>query len=746
MFRIIATAWIVMISLSLAWNWHQVTESAAMFAVAEARASYGKDLVYRRWAAMQGGVYVPPTEETPANPYLAHLPDRDITTIDGKRFTLVNPAYMTRQVHALGKAQYGVQGKITSLNTLNPLNVPDPWEKEALQRFVAGESEVVSREMVDKEEYLRLMRPLVTEKACLKCHAAQGYREGDIRGGISVSVPFAPYASAAARQQRQLLFAHLGICILGLLGLMKGKRLLLDSQSKISRSDERYRSVLHAAMDGFLLVDMQGRLMEANQTYALMSGYTVPELVAMTVADLEAVDSPEVIASRIMNIRSQGKSRYETKHRRKDGSIMDVEVSVQYRPSEGEHLIVFLRDITELKKAEEQNRELASQLLQARKMEAIGTLAGGIAHDFNNILTAILGYAELIQDDCPPGSDAAHEVEQVLKAGIRAKELVKQILAFSRQSEGERMPLQPANIVGEAIQMLRATLPATITIEQDLDSRAGVILANPTQIHQILINLGTNACHAMETHGGTLAISLHRMEAAENELDSQEYVKISVSDTGEGIAPENLERIFDPYFTTKATGKGTGMGLAVVHGIVKSYGGTITCESSLGKGTVFHVMLPTVNEDALQAASAVAPVPAGHEHVLLVDDEEMLVEMGKVMLERLGYSVTTRTDSIEALATLRSDPRKFDLVITDQTMPGLTGYELATRMLQIRPDLPIILCTGFSCTVSEEDAKAIGIRGFALKPVTKMEISRLIQEVLAKGPASYLATSPAIER
>jgi len=735
MFRIIAAAWIAVMSLSLAWNWRQAEESAVMFATAEARASYQKDLVYRRWAAIQGGVYVPPSATTPANPYLSHLPDRDITTVDGKKLTLVNPAYMTRQVYTLGKEQYGVQGKITSLKPLNPGNAPDSWETAALNAFAVGSREVVTKETTNGETHLRLIRPLITEKPCLKCHASQGYREGDVRGGISVSVPFSPYAVAAERQQRQLLFAHLLICALGLLGLGKGNSLLRASESQVLKSDERYKSVLHAAMDGFLVVDLQGHLLEANLTYCRMSGYSLEELLAMSIADLDVVEDLDDIASRMQGILTLGKSRFESKHRRKNGSVMDVEISAQYRPSEGDHLIVFLRDITERKQAEEENRKLTLQLYQAQKMEAIGTLAGGIAHDFNNILGAILGYAELIRDDCPAGSNAAHDVDQVLKAGTRAKELVKQILAFSRQSEGERIPLQPASIIAEAVKMLRATLPTTIAIEEDIDPGAGVILANPTQIHQILMNLGTNACHAMEAQGGNLSISLQKIQVSEGgppskKQQSRTFVRLSVQDTGVGIPPEIRDKIFDPYFTTKATGKGTGMGLAMVHGIVESYGGTITCESTLGEGTVFHITLPTIDSDTLKESKVIELVPTGKEHILLIDDEEMLVEMGKAMLERLGYRVTTRTNSFEALVTFRKEPDAFDLVISDQTMPGMTGSELARRMLEIRPNLPIILCTGYSSAVSEEEAKEMGITGFALKPLTKKEIGNLIRKIL----------------
>jgi PAS domain S-box-containing protein len=402
-------------------------------------------------------------------------------------------------------------------------------------------------------------------------------------------------------------------------------------------------------------------------------------------------------------------------------------------------LVGAILDITERNKADEERKKLQAQLMQAQKMEAIGTLAGGIAHDFNNILGAMLGYAELAREDSPSGSTIARDLDQILKAGNRAKDLVKQILAFSRQVKTERLPLKPAIIIKETIKLLRASLPTTITILPAIDPDTAPILADPTQIHQLTMNLCTNAFHAMEEHGGTLSISLSnvnliRSAPAGSEKESAEnFVHLSIRDTGPGIPPDIRERIFDPYFTTKETGKGTGMGLAIVHGIVTSYGGTITCDSQLGQGTTFHVSLPALTEQEQLNAGKPAReshIPFGAERILFIDDEEILVDMTRTMLERLGYHVTVRGSSLEALTSFQNQPDAYDLVITDQTMPGMTGIDLARRMLQIRPDLPIILCTGYSSQITEDKAKAAGIKGFALKPLTKNDISGLIRKVL----------------
>jgi PAS domain S-box-containing protein len=394
-------------------------------------------------------------------------------------------------------------------------------------------------------------------------------------------------------------------------------------------------------------------------------------------------------------------------------------------------------DITKRKLAEEERENLQVQLIQAQKMEAIGTLAGGIAHDFNNILGAILGYAEMLREECDPESLNAEDLDEIIHAGNRAKELIKQILAFSRRAKTEKIPMQPSVIVKETIKLLRSSLPATIEIEQDIDPDTGVIVADPTQIHQVVMNLCTNAYQAMEEKGGTLSITLGNTFLSQSEVDPRlregEFVRLSVRDTGPGIPPAIQKRIFDPYFTTKEVGKGTGIGLSVVHGIVKSCDGYILCRSSLGKGTIFDIYLPTIVEEMPATTEAAQPTPVGDEHILFVDDEKILADMARTMLEKLGYRVTVHTDSLEAFNTFVSGPADFDLVITDQTMPGITGMDLAGKLLEIRPDLPIILCTGYSTQVSEIKARRAGVRGFAMKPFAKKTLAGLIRSVLDSG-------------
>jgi PAS domain S-box-containing protein len=390
----------------------------------------------------------------------------------------------------------------------------------------------------------------------------------------------------------------------------------------------------------------------------------------------------------------------------------------------------------ERKEAEGKSKKFESQLQQAQKMESIGILAGGIAHDFNNILFPIIGYTEMILMDTPEDSPVRDSLNQIYTSALRAKDLVKQILTFSRQGSGELMLMAMQQILKEALKLIRSTIPTTIEIKQDINPNCGVIKADPTQIHQIVMNLTTNALHAMEETGGELKVSLKEVELGEYDIITPDmtpgiYACLTVADTGVGIDKNLTQKIFDPFFTTKKVGKGTGMGLSVVHGIVKSMNGEIQVYSEPGKGTHFHVYLPLAEAVKKQQATNVeAPIQGGTEQILFVDDEEAILSMGKRMLERLGYQVTSRTSSIEALEAFRDSPDKFDLVITDMTMPNMSGDKLSVKLTKIRPDIPVLLCTGFSETMSEEKAASIGIKGFLLKPIVMKDLAQKIREVL----------------
>jgi PAS domain S-box-containing protein len=394
-------------------------------------------------------------------------------------------------------------------------------------------------------------------------------------------------------------------------------------------------------------------------------------------------------------------------------------------------MISTVQDVTE-------KRKLEAQILQAQKMESIGNLAGGIAHDFNNILAAIIGYTELALDETPKGTTAEGSLQEVYSAGKRAKDLVQHILAFARQSDEKRTPLQPVKIAKEVLKFIRSTIPTTIEVQHSLDSESW-IMGNATQIHQVLMNLCTNAAYAMEDSGGVIAVSMKDLsfdkEESPIDMKAGDYIEIKVSDTGSGIAPEIIDSIFEPYFTTKGVGEGTGMGLAMVQGVIESYDGKISVASKSGKGTTFTIYIPLTKKRLDHKTYIPEHLPTGTERILFVDDEAPIAKMGGQILERLGYSVTTRTSSIEAIELFQAKPDDFDLVVTDMTMPNLTGEKLAVELMKIRSNIPVILCTGYSKKISDELTAEIGIKALAYKPMVMADMAKTIRKVLdeAKG-------------
>jgi signal transduction histidine kinase/CheY-like chemotaxis protein len=411
----------------------------------------------------------------------------------------------------------------------------------------------------------------------------------------------------------------------------------------------------------------------------------------------------------------------------KDGTQRIVQIIASVL-STGDYLMT-CEDITEL-------RKLENQLRQSQKMEAIGTLAAGIAHDFNNVLTGIIGFTEMVYEDLVSDSPEHKRLGLVLKGAHRGRDLVKQILTFSRQTEQDRKPLALAQTIEEGLKILRPLFPSTIQIMSRSLTNDDMTLADPVQIHQVLMNLCTNAAHAMRDNGGILDINVSKTSLLESdprpvpEMEPGEYIVLEVRDTGCGMTSETLECMFDPFFTTKKQGEGTGLGLSVVHGILKSHGGHVAVESKPGKGTVFHIYFPKVKEYTVTEDKVVQATTGKNERILIIDDEDIIVELDKQRLSRLGYEVVATTSSVDALNIFRKEPDAFDLVITDQTMPHLTGMDLAVELLKIRATIPIILCTGHSETVSLERATEAGIRAFLMKPLTKEELAQTIRRVL----------------
>lgn len=503
---------------------------------------------------------------------------------------------------------------------------------------------------------------------------------------------------------------------------------------------ERYRAVAEHVYDAVYIVDRDGHIVFANAALARLTGYDLAELLGQPSTMLYTPDLlPQVLERRRQAWSGQAVAPYvQTQMVRKDGTRLAVEMSIATLSLDGHMVgrVVVARDITA-------RLQVEVQLRQAQKMQAIGTLTGGIAHDFNNILTVILGYTELTLDDVPHNSQAWHNLKQVITASERAKALVQQLLTFSRQTAQARQVVSLHLLVKETLALLQATLTPTITLHYEEQGTPGPVLADPMQMHQVLINLCANAEYTMRARGGVLTVALAEvalpadLAAAHPELVPGPYVRLAVRDTGPGMTPEVLEHVFEPFFTTKDTGEGTGLGLAVVHGIVTNHGGTITVESTPGEGTTFVIYLPRCHMSANLPAQALALT--GHERILFVDDEEAVTRVNHLQLTRLGYEVVLCASGQEALELFRAAPERFDLVITDQAIPQMTGETLARELRRIRPDIPIVLCTGFSHVVEAEQAQALGLDAFCMKPLQPHDLGLIIRQVLKRRHSASLA-------
>ncbi len=513
----------------------------------------------------------------------------------------------------------------------------------------------------------------------------------------------------------------------------------IRAERMLSESEKRYRALFETCADGIVIVDPDTRKIKyVNPAICTMLGYTESEFKKLFADDLHPKDQLDRVMSEFKDVADGKKSHCDDiPCLRKNGSIRFTDINNTTIELMGErYLVGFFRDITDKKNAEAERVKLERQLSQAHKMEAIGTLAGGIAHDFNNILSAILGYADMCREDTPVDSPTQRHLSEVIKGATRASELVKHILTFSRQSEMDKKTVQLNLIVEDAIKLVRASIPTTIEITKELDCENSTIIADPVQIHQIMMNLCTNAAHAMEQHGGTLYISISKVNLSDSDLKnhphllSGTYIRLMVRDTGTGMNRKTMERIFDPYYTTKEVGKGSGIGMAVVHGIIRNHSGMITIESNPGEGSSFHVFFPEVKGTPQKKDDSSEPLPIGSERILFIDDEEVITNMVKQVLESLGYTVTAKTSSIDALELFCQTPKQFDLVITDQTMPNMTGANFSEQLLKVRPDIPIIICTGYSSLLDEKGAKAIGIKQFIMKPLIKKDLAIAIRQTL----------------
>jgi PAS domain S-box-containing protein len=611
---------------------------------------------------------------------------------------------------------------------------------------------------------------------------AAGFLSGLVATAISILIaihwilpPIGEFAIAGHLDAvAAVLFSAMGVFMSGVAEFYRRNRQKVaayDKEKALRDSEKRLRRFYESGVLGVTYWNMNGEITDANARFLEMVGYDREDLAAgqinwgrMTPPEYRHLDEDSVAELKATGVN---KKPFEKEYIRKDGTRIPIIVASAMLDETRFNGVAFVLDLTDRKRMEEElrrsrddleimvqertadlaraNQELQEemaqrqkaekQLRQAQKMEAIGTLTGGIAHDFNNILGAIVINSEMALLDLPGGSDVRANLDLILKSGLRGKDLVEQMLLFSRKSEKKQEVLTLTPLIKETFKLLRSTLPTTIQIKLHLETESDGVYADPSQIQQVIMNLCMNAAYAMHGTTGSIDVSLQWItfgstDLPEADMQPGDYLVLSVKDTGSGMDEEVKKRIFEPFFTTKPVGEGTGLGLSVVYGIVKNHKGNITVYSDPGRGSIFKVYLPKVDTGASAAPETPKPVPRGNERILLVDDEESNIKTLQNMLQHLGYKIIALMESREALKVFSADPSQFDLLITDQTMPFLTGEDLGKEVMRMRPDIPVILCTGYSDLISSEKAEALGFRGYIMKPFTVREGAELVRCVL----------------
>ncbi|TAN39325.1 MAG: DUF3365 domain-containing protein, partial [Nitrospirae bacterium] len=679
----------------------------------------------------------------PPNPLLAHLPERDLTTPSGKRLTLVNPAYMNRQVNELGASETGMITHITSLRPLRPENNPDAWETGALQEFEKGTQEVTSFEKINGKDYLRFMRPLRTENSCLECHAGQGYRAGDVRGGISVSIPLTRHQASFIRSLLDEIKVYAVIWFAGVAFIFIGSQQIVRQTTALRGLNETLRGILDHAPFGIYVVEADGKVSYANPAMIRMSGSTIEQFISTNLLELPPYREKGISGMIEKGLRGEYAELNDVEYTSYFGGKTTFR-NFSCIPLAGEgrkKALVIVEDITERRHAAEEQKKLQGQLLQAQKIESIGRLAGGVAHDFNNILSAIIGYSELALLKLSEESPAWEEIGQVKAAGERAASLTHQLLAFSRKQVLEMKPVNINDIVDSTLKMLNRLIREDIVFELKLKRPLPNIRADRLQIEQVLMNLVVNAVDAMPDGGslmiGTDEVLLDEAYARQrSEVKPGPYVMFTVTDTGAGMSREVQDRIFEPFFTTKDFGKGTGLGLAMVYGIVKQHGGYIYVYSEPGKGTAFKVYMPVVSEDVLSAGAAApeGPMKRGSETVLVVDDDPFIRRLIADVLSPLGYQVLVAEGGEEALRTSEGRTEVIDLLLTDIIMPKMNGKVISELISKRHPEAKTIFMSGYTDDVIAHHGMLEPGLHFIQKPIIPRTLSDKLREVLDHRP------------
>jgi PAS domain S-box-containing protein len=735
----IVVLWTAVGIVSVLWNLAHTRRETLELARTEARTSYHKDLIYRRWAAGHGGLYIPVTKETEPSPYLSHVKERDIETPSGRALTLVNPAYMIRLIHEMTASDYGIRSHVTSLKPLRPENAPDTWEAEALHAFEAGEAEVSALVTYAGEIHMRLMRPMVAEEKCLKCHTTQGYREGDQIGGIGVSLPFGPYKAAILANTKRIALAHGLIWILGLTGIGMGarrtRRHILDREdaaANLAAKERRFRALIEKSTDLIVLLGEDGVIHWCSPALQMHLGYLDTDLIGRNVLELlHPEDLPSVTALRTQVLGAHGtatEAALRLRHKDKGFRWVEGVVTNLLADPDVEAIVINCRDITERKRLED-------QLRQAQKMEAVGQLAGGVAHDFNNLLSPILGYAEILLEDYGENEDFRSSLLEIKNAAERSRDLTRQLLAFSRKQPLDLKAVDIRKVVTGLEKLLRRALRENIALQIKTCASDCTATADSGQLEQVLMNLAVNAQDAMP-NGGAVTIETAREEldearcAAHHGTKPGSYVVLIVSDTGCGMDDETKNHIFEPFFSTKGEG-GTGLGLATVYGIVSQHGGSVWIDSEPGRGSIFKIYLPA-GERELGTSQCVIPAQEdrrGSEVVLVVEDDPMVRRLACTILRKNGYTVLEAGNGQEALHLLESN-MSVRLMLSDVIMPGINGMELFEKTRAKHPDLKVLFMSGHTENVISHSGVLEPELNLIHKPFSVQALTSKVRQVL----------------
>ena len=696
-FLLLFLGWSLIIAGFLGLALYTANQEDRSIALNRARDAYHKDLAYRRWATERGGVYVPLDEKTPPNPYLGHLPNRDVTTSQGLRLTLVNPAYMTRMVHELEEIDYVVKSHLTSLNPIRPQNAADAWERKALESFRDGTRECFEVTMAQGRPVLRYMGAFLVEPGCMACHAQQGYRVGDVRGGLSVMVPMGEGVLASWPTHKDISIGSiLAFWFLGGAALLFWTRRLVRSarehhqaQDELKESSLRFRQLFQSS-PAPMYIHRNGRIIDANQAAARLLEADQPgQIIGL---DFLKHIHPSFVAKETERMQQVRRTHAPTEPLEEvfitlRGREVAVEVQTAHLDlQDGPAILAFTQDLTERKRNEDERRKLEAEVQHSQKLDSLGSLAGGIAHDMNNVLAAILGMASLLQIKREGDEPLTKALRTIENAATRGRDLVKGLTDFARKGLQQAKEMDLNTLIRKELDLLVRTSRQRFTFDVRLVDGLPKIKGESSSLGSAFMNLCVNAFDAMPK-GGTLTIQTH--------LEG-DHVCLLVADTGEGIPPELLHRVTEPFFTTKPPGRGTGLGLAMVYGTVTAHGGTLDIQSDLGQGTRILLRIPSSTVQAQKEAEAkVAEIQRGRPlRVLLVDDDPLIRDILPPMLEQLGHHVETAAGGLEAIRRLAAG-FEADLVILDHNMPGMTGADALPRILQLRPEIRVIIATGF---------------------------------------------------